>query len=184
MSPWIRVKKTNKDISIKVPPEGLVEGQSYLLQVSSGAHISIFEGVKEELFTFSILRYQEDGVLRWLEARYLDGDFLAFPAFDEAYNPLVDFWYSLGASVGQILPNQWFIMFEEASRKERENNRDDDDEDKEEEYDEERNNKLLERRRKYSKSSTATPFYGKENVHPPAAQILFSSKRSQREAIA
>ena len=44
MSPWIRIKKTNKDTSIKVPPEGLVEGQSYLLQVSSGAHISIFEG--------------------------------------------------------------------------------------------------------------------------------------------
>ncbi|KAI7858767.1 hypothetical protein BDC45DRAFT_564881 [Circinella umbellata] len=180
MSPWIRIKKTNKDTSIKVPPEGLVEGQSYLLQVSSGAHISIFEGVEEELFTFSILRYQEDGVLRWLEARYLDGDFLAFPAFDEAYNPLVDFWYSLGASVGQILPKQWFIMFEEASRKECENNDDDD----EEEYDEEQNDKLLERRQKYSEKSTATLFYRKENGNPPAAKIAFSGKRAQREATA
>ena len=48
------------------------------------------------------------------------GDFCAFPAFDETYNPLVDFWYALGASVGQYLPIQWFVMFEEASRKERE----------------------------------------------------------------
>ena len=105
---------------------------------------------------------------------------MAFPAFDEAYNPLVDFWYSLGASVGQILPKQWFIMFEEASRKERENNDDDD----EEEYDEEQNDKLLERRQKYSEKSTATLFYRKENVNPPAAKISFSGKRAQREAIA
>ena len=47
MSPWVRVKKANKSIPSKVPPEGLVEGQSYLLQVSSGAHISIFEGKKK-----------------------------------------------------------------------------------------------------------------------------------------
>lgn len=48
------------------------------------------------------------------------GDFDAFVAFDELSNPLIELWYQLGVSVGQRLPVQWFIMFEEANRKQRE----------------------------------------------------------------
>ena len=48
------------------------------------------------------------------------GDFDAFVAFDELSNPLIELWYQLGISVGQRLPVQWFIMFEEANRKQRE----------------------------------------------------------------
>lgn len=46
-------------------------------------------------------------------------------AFDELSNPLIELWYQLGVSVGQRLPVQWFIMFEEANRKQREANPDD-----------------------------------------------------------
>lgn len=53
------------------------------------------------------------------------GDFDAFVAFDELSNPLIELWYQLGVSVGQRLPVQWFIMFEEANRKQREANPDD-----------------------------------------------------------
>lgn len=53
------------------------------------------------------------------------GDFDAFVAFDELSNPLIELWYQLGVSVGQRLPVQWFIMFEEANRKQREANSDD-----------------------------------------------------------
>ncbi|KAI9246495.1 hypothetical protein BDA99DRAFT_576611 [Phascolomyces articulosus] len=181
MSSWLRVKKTNKRTPTKVPPEGLAEGRSYLLQVSSGAHISIFEGVEEDLFTFSILRYQDDGTLRWLEARYLSGDFFAFPAFDDDYNPLVDFWYALGASVGQFLPNQWFIMFEEASRKERENS--DGGGNDEEELQSEGEQLSQYANRKNAEKPT-TPTCKKENTHHPVAHVLFSGKRAQRATAA
>ncbi|KAI8149799.1 hypothetical protein BJV82DRAFT_584692 [Fennellomyces sp. T-0311] len=151
---WLRTKKANRRTPSKLPPDALVEGRCYLLQVSSGAHISRFEGVDEDLYTFSILRYQDDGSLRWLDARYLVGDFLAFPAFDETYNPLVDFWYALGASVGQYLPIQWFVMFEEASRKEREGGVDGDED----------------------------PHIPEQpcKERPDAAHILFSDKRARR----
>ncbi|CDS12970.1 hypothetical protein LRAMOSA05154 [Lichtheimia ramosa] len=63
--------------------------------------------------------------MRWVNTSYLVGDFDAFVAFDELSNPLIELWYQLGVSVGQRLPLQWFIMFEEANRKQREANPDD-----------------------------------------------------------
>ncbi|KAI9488722.1 hypothetical protein BDB00DRAFT_847105 [Zychaea mexicana] len=200
---WLRSKKPNRRTPNRLPPDALAEGQSYLLQVSSGAYISIFKGVDEDLYAFSILRYQEDGSLRWLEARYLVGDFYAFPAFDEAYNPLVDFWYALGASVGQYLPQQWFRMFEEASRKEREDAYDDEDKSRREEEEEEEaecrqdnrvvahisssvSEKNLSTRRKEVMTTTerkqitrsATSASCRER--PAAAQVLFSGQRARR----
>lgn len=41
---WIRNKKITKKNTIQVPADTLQEGKSYLLRVTSGAHIAIFEG--------------------------------------------------------------------------------------------------------------------------------------------
>ncbi|CDH50824.1 predicted protein [Lichtheimia corymbifera JMRC:FSU:9682] len=118
---WIRNKKITKKNTIQVPADTLQEGKSYLLRVTSGAHIAIFEGIHEDLYSFLLLR----GSMRWVNTSYLVGDFDAFVAFDELSNPLIELWYQLGVSVGQRLPVQWFIMFEEANRKQREANPDD-----------------------------------------------------------
>ncbi|KAI9488721.1 hypothetical protein BDB00DRAFT_32380 [Zychaea mexicana] len=133
----------------EIPPYALEPGRSYLLKVSSGAHISLFQGVEDDgLFKFSVLRHHVDEIVvprRWLEARYLVGDFHAYCAFDEYFNPRVDFWYDLlilaaaatdssnehqqqlkqqvsttAAATTTTLPIQWFLMFEEAYRKEQE----------------------------------------------------------------
>ncbi|KAI7876030.1 hypothetical protein K492DRAFT_239982 [Lichtheimia hyalospora FSU 10163] len=119
MMRWIRNKKITKKNTIQVPADTLQEGKSYLLRVTSGAHIAIFEGIHEDLYSFLLLRYT-GGSMRWVNTSYLVGDFDAFVAFDELSNPLIELWYQLGISVGQRLPVQWFIMFEEANRKQRE----------------------------------------------------------------
>ncbi|KAI9311786.1 hypothetical protein BX666DRAFT_895152 [Dichotomocladium elegans] len=118
MKGWLRIRKAEKKPSIQVAPNALEQGKCYLIQASTGAHIALYQGFEEDLYAFSVQRYLS-GTIRWLDARYLETDFCAFVAFDDRNNPLVDFWYKLGASVGQRLPMEWFAMFEDASRLER-----------------------------------------------------------------
>lgn len=55
--------------------------------------------------------------MRWSHARYLPGDFDAFDAFDEAGNPPVHLWTRY---LRVDVPINWFVIFEEARRKQRE----------------------------------------------------------------
>ncbi|KAI8149800.1 hypothetical protein BJV82DRAFT_661905 [Fennellomyces sp. T-0311] len=101
-----RSKRSSRRLPDELPPNALEPGRSYLLKVSSArAHICIFQGHDEGT-----------NILRWPEARYLGGDFHAYAAFDEHYNPHAEFWYELGTNDYQ--PIEWFIMFDEAYRKE------------------------------------------------------------------
>ncbi|KAL1930075.1 hypothetical protein VTP01DRAFT_1229 [Rhizomucor pusillus] len=114
---WMRTKHPIQPEHERVTPSSLMEGRIYLLRVST-AHIAIFQGLDEDLYCFTILRYLGGSQpLRWSEARYIASDFAAYEAFDDDGNPLIQFWYELGA---REQATHWFVMFEEACRKQRE----------------------------------------------------------------
>ncbi|ORX61715.1 hypothetical protein DM01DRAFT_1380550 [Hesseltinella vesiculosa] len=95
--------------------EELKQGDLYVLKIHL-VSIGLFQGWNDDMCCFAILR-SDVHPLRWSHARYLPGDFDAYAAFDFAGNPTVHLWHKyLRADV----PLNWFILFEEARRKQRE----------------------------------------------------------------
>ncbi|KAI8059255.1 hypothetical protein BC940DRAFT_314087 [Gongronella butleri] len=95
--------------------EELKQGDLYIIKIHI-VSIGLFQGWNDDMCCFSVLR-SESHPLRWSLARYLPGDFDAYPAFDFAGNPTVHLWHKyLRADV----PVNWFVLFEEARRKQRE----------------------------------------------------------------
>ncbi|ORZ16307.1 hypothetical protein BCR42DRAFT_414771 [Absidia repens] len=95
--------------------EDLKQGALYIIKIHR-VSVGLFQGWNDDMCCFTVLR-SENEPLRWSHARYLPGDFDAFDAFDEAGNPPVHLWTRF---LHVDVPVNWFVIFEEARRKQRE----------------------------------------------------------------
>ncbi|OZJ02951.1 hypothetical protein BZG36_04614 [Bifiguratus adelaidae] len=96
-------------------PEDLMQGSLYLIKINQ-PKLALFEGWNDDMCCFSMLR-DEHSPMRWSEARYLPGDFIAHEAFDGSGNPPLLTWSDL---IRSEIPKNWFEMFEEGRRRQRE----------------------------------------------------------------
>ncbi|RUS13187.1 hypothetical protein BC937DRAFT_86185 [Endogone sp. FLAS-F59071] len=97
-----------------IEPEELQQGMLYLLQIN-GVKLALFEGWNDDMCCFNLLR-EDASPMRWSESRYLPGDFSTYEAFDATGNPSIELWRK---ALNSEVPRHWFIMFEEARRKQR-----------------------------------------------------------------
>ncbi|KAL9543184.1 hypothetical protein MBANPS3_008236 [Mucor bainieri] len=87
---------------VNIHHDKLQQGALYIIKIKQ-VSLAMFEGSEVE-------------PLRWSEARQLPGDFDIYNAFDECGNPPIHLW---SRYLRTSVPSNWFILFEEARRKQR-----------------------------------------------------------------
>ncbi|RUS21330.1 hypothetical protein BC937DRAFT_93013 [Endogone sp. FLAS-F59071] len=111
--PSVSVKETQDPTTI-LESENLVQGTLYIVKINL-VKLALFEGWNDDMCCFSLLR-EDSNPMRWSDARYLPGEFVAYEAFDPMGNPPMYLWDKVLKS---RVPKNWFDMYEEARRKQR-----------------------------------------------------------------